>query len=228
MKRVALIEDEDLIRNMIRIGLEKRGFNIDSFPDSESFFRSGYKKYYDALIIDIMLPGLSGTETLKKIRESGNNTPVLIVTAKGTMDYKSDAYHKGADDYLVKPFNMDELFLRVNALIKRSQGKRVIPSSRKIRINRSLIDLDNGVCESNLGQIKLSEKELRLIRFFVENSGKVVSRADILEEVWGMDVFPTPRTVDNFILKFRKLFEKDPKNPEIFISVRSRGYKFSA
>lgn len=226
MNRIALVEDEDLIRNMIRIGLKKENFDVSVFADAELFLSSGSKKNYDVIILDIMLPGISGTETLKKIRKSGNNTPVLMVTAKGSIDYKTDAFLKGADDYLVKPFNMDELILRLNALIKRSQGKRVIPSSKKYNLNGFIIDLESGECESNYGEERLSEKELKLISFFIANQGKILNRADILEEVWGMDVFPTPRTIDNFILKFRKMFETDRKDPKIFISIRNKGYSF--
>ncbi len=228
MKKIALVEDEELIRHMTLIGLKNAGFEVDEFSDSESFLTSFVSgSGFDLYIFDIMLPGLTGTGLLKKLRDEGDKTPAIMLTAKGSIKYKSDAFIRGADDYIVKPFNMDELILRVKAVIKRSQSERAIPSSKKILIRGFSIDLETGNAETNLGIVKLSEKEIKLLKYFIQNRGVIISRADILEEIWGMDVFPTPRTVDNFILKFRKLFEIRPGEPKIFLSVRNRGYIFS-
>ncbi|MBU1339106.1 MAG: response regulator transcription factor, partial [Acidobacteria bacterium] len=130
------------------------------------------------------------------------------------------------DDYMNKPFNFEELLARVKALIRRSQAKRRTPSIGFVTINRFRLDISTRKCTSNLGDQVLSEKEVILLKFMVENANETFYRADILEEVWGMDVAPTPRTVDNFILKFRRLFEDSPEKPKHFLTVRGHGYRY--
>ncbi|MEN8154605.1 MAG: response regulator transcription factor [Acidobacteriota bacterium] len=224
--KIGIVEDDELIRNMIRINLEKSGFEVVGFSEAEKMYSYIRKGYVDILILDIMLDGITGTDLLKKLREKQINIPVLMVTAKNDIQNKINTLNMGADDYLPKPFNMEELIARVKALVRRSQGKRFIPSSQILILNGFKISFSSRKCDSNQGEIILSEKEIKLLSFFVSNIGQTIKRADILEEVWGMDVSPTPRTVDNFILKFRKLFEKDPSNPQHFISVRNKGYRF--
>lgn len=226
--RLAIIEDNDLIRNMVTINLEKNGYEVASFSSAESILDHVGNDIYDLIILDIVLPGISGEEFLKIIRDQGDDTPVLMLTVKRDIPTRIKALNLGADDYIVKPFNMEELLARVKALIRRSLGKRRIPSSKVLIINGRKINTATRVCESNLGEVVLSEKELNLLRFLTEHSHETLSRADILEEVWGMDVAPTPRTIDNFILKFRKLFEDNPEKPKHFISVRNRGYRFES
>ncbi len=224
--RIAVVEDDELISGMIGLNLEKCGCAVFSFENAEEFLSGIQKKNYDLLILDIMLPGISGVELLKKIRSENINFPVLMMTAKTDLQNKINSLNIGADDYIQKPFSMEELIARVGALVRRSRGERMIPSSSITVINGFRINLDSRECESNSGDLVLSEKEIRFLKFLITNSGEHQRRADILEEVWGMDVSPTPRTVDNFILKFRKLFESDPVHPVHFISVRNRGYKF--
>ena len=226
--RLAIIEDDDLIRNMITINLERSGYEVDSFSSAESMLDHVSRDIYDLIILDIVLPGISGEEFLRTIRSQGDNTPVLMLTVKSDIPTRINALNRGADDYMVKPFNMEELLARVKALIRRSLGKRRIPSSKVLIINGHRINTATRVCESNLGEVVLSEKEVNLLCFLTEHSYETLSRADILEEVWGMDVAPTPRTIDNFILKFRKLFEDNPEAPKHFISVRNRGYRFES
>ncbi len=226
MHRVAVVEDEELIRTMLRLNLEKQTYTVECFTDAESLLTRLKEAYFDAILLDIMLPGMSGEELVGRIRQQGLNTPVLMVTAKSDIESKVSSIDKGADDYLAKPFNMEELLVRVKALIRRSQGERSIPSDKLIRVDRFEVNLETRTGSSNLGAVSLTEKECNLLRYFVRNPGRSLSRADILEEVWGMDVDPTPRTIDNFILKFRKLFEEDPENPRHFITVRSAGYRF--
>jgi len=226
--KIAIIEDDDLIRNMIRFHLEKNGFLIRGFPSVEVMREECGNEPFDLIVLDLLLPGASGQDYLKSIRNKGNDTPVLMLTVKEDMPTKMAAFSLGADDYLVKPFNLDELLARVKALIRRSLGRRRIPSNRILTINEHRIDTSTRKCSSNVGDMILSEKEMNLLLFFIKHAGETLSRADILEEVWGMDVAPTPRTVDNFIMKLRKLFEDDPDDPRIFISVRNMGYRFHA
>lgn len=224
--RVAVVEDDDLIRAMIRINLEKSGYRVNCCSDAESLLGQTRSESFDLIILDIVLPGISGLDLLKQFRRRGLDVPVLMLTVKGEVHHKIQALNSGADDYLVKPFNMDELLARVNALIRRSQGRRAVPSSQLLVINNHKIDLSTRRCQSNRGTVVLSEKEARLLAYFAAHEGQTLARADILEAVWGMDVSPTPRTVDNFVLKFRKLFEDNPEEPDHFISVRSEGYRF--
>jgi len=224
--KVAVIEDDELISDMIKIHLEKNGLETKCFSSSESFLDVYDDVVYDLIILDLILPDLSGEQLLKRLRKSGDDTPVLLLTVKSDIPTRISAFDTGADDYMTKPFNLDELLARSIVLIRRSQGRRRIPSSRILLINGFKIDTKTRVCESNMGEVVLSEKEVRLLIYLTQHAHESLSRADILEEVWGMDVAPTPRTVDNFILKFRKLFEDNPEQPRHFLSVRSKGYRF--
>jgi len=226
--RVWIVEDEELIRTMLRINLERKGYQVTVFSDAESMLTRLDEEFFDILLLDIMLPGLSGDEALHTLRKKGLTVPVLMLTAKQDTESKVKTLENGADDYLAKPFNMDELLARVRALIRRSQGVREIPSDRQLQIGAYYANLDTRVAVTRFGEMLLSEKEAELLRFFALNEGKPLSRNDILEEVWGLNVDPTPRTVDNFILKLRRLFEVKPENPTHFITVRSAGYLFKS
>lgn len=181
---------------------------------------------YDLIILDIYLPNLSGEALLKQMRETGDQTPVIMLTAKSSVSTRLKAFSQGADDFLPKPFNLEELQARVSAVIRRSQNQRRLPSSELLVINRYEINIKTRICQSRQGDVRLSEKEIELLKLLVIHAHETLSRADILEEVWGMDIAPTPRTVDNFILKFRKLFEDIPDQPRHFISVHGKGYMY--
>jgi len=225
--KIAIIEDDELIRDMISFNLEKNGYAVEVFSSAEMTLAQTRNTLYDLIILDLVLPGISGQTFLEKIRKRGDNTPVLMLTVKSDLATRINALDSGADDFLLKPFSMDELQARVKALIRRSLSQRRVPSSQILIINGHEIDMSTRKCSSNIGTMVLSEKETNLLRFLVRHSNETLSRADILEEVWGMDVAPTPRTVDNFIVKLRKLFEDDPENPRLFESVRGEGYRFN-
>jgi len=226
--KIAVVEDNDLIRNMVKLNLEKNDYRVQCFLDGESFMEQAAYEPYDLFILDILLPGISGLEVLEKLRKNQIHalTPVLMLTVQNQVQNKIKALNRGADDYLVKPFNMEELLARINALIRRSQGRRTIPANQVLIIGDCRINFSSRICRGGKGEFVLSEKEIKLLKYFSLHPGQTLRRADILEEVWGMDVSPTPRTIDNFILKFRKLFETNPENPKHFISVRNQGYRF--
>ncbi|MGD2086380.1 MAG: response regulator transcription factor [Candidatus Aminicenantes bacterium] len=226
--KIAVVEDDELIRNMIKLNLEKNDYQAQCFPDGESVTQQTVYEPFDLFILDVLLPGISGLDVLERIRKNHIHavTPVLMLTVRSQVQDKIKALNRGADDYLVKPFNMEELLARVNALIRRSQGQRTIPANQILIIGHCQVNLSSRVCRSNKGEVVLSEKEIKLLKYFSLHPGQTLRRADILEEVWGMDVSPTPRTIDNFILKFRKLFETNPEKPKHFISVRNQGYRF--
>ncbi len=225
--KVAIIEDDDLIRGMIQINLSKNNYEIYSFSNCEDISSGISIKEYDLIVLDIVLPGISGVDFLKTLRGNQVSTPVLMISVKEDIKSKLLALDIGADDYLVKPFNMDELIARVNAIIRRNHSINKTKSNIN-KIGKYSLNLFSRICESNFGEVTLSEKEILLLKFFLKNEEKILSRADILEEVWGMDSDPTPRTIDNFILKFRKLFELDPANPNHFITIRNKGYLFKS
>ncbi|MBU4495288.1 MAG: response regulator transcription factor [Candidatus Aminicenantes bacterium] len=223
--RIALIEDDDLIRSMIQLQLQRNGFDVQAFSSAEDA-PIAFEDVFDLIILDILLPGQTGEQYLKALRKKGDDTPVLMLTVKNDIHTRIHTLDTGADDYMSKPFNFEELLARVKALIRRSQARRRTPSIGFITINRFRLDISTRKCTSNLGDQVLSEKEVILLKFMVENANETFYRADILEEVWGMDVAPTPRTVDNFILKFRRLFEDSPEKPKHFLTVRGHGYRY--
>jgi len=226
MARVAVVEDEELIRTMLRLNLEKQGYQVECFVRAEELLDRLAAVFYDIILLDIMLPGMSGEELVGQIRRRGVNTPVLMVTAKSDIPTKVSTLGRGADDYLAKPFHMEELLARVQALIRRSQGERAVPSHQLVRVGPWEVNLETREADTRQGAMKLSEKECDLLALFARNPRVTLSRADILDEVWGMDADPTPRTVDNFIVRLRKLFEANPEAPEHFITVHAAGYRF--
>lgn len=225
--KVLVIEDEELVGTMVRINLEGAGFEITWLKNGQEALRTVRHDNFDLILLDISLPGMSGLEFLKEIRRREITTPVMMLTARGEVQTKVEAFAIGADDYLPKPFDVAELIARVQALVRRSQGEREIPSDQIVRLGKYQINLATREAISNVGPIVLSEKEAALVRVLVRARGQALARADILDEVWGMDAYPTERTVDNFIVRLRKLFEPDPENPKHFLTVRGTGYRFN-
>jgi DNA-binding response OmpR family regulator len=223
---VAVVEDDELIRTMLRFNLESEGYRVEAFSSGADYLRAMAERRHDVILLDIMLPGLQGGEVLERIRRRGPNPPVLMLTARRDLESRVGTLDGGADDYLAKPFEMPELVARVRALIRRSQGERHLPTDRRLRIGLFEVDLDSRTAQTQTGPIDLSEREAALLELFARNPGRTLSRTDILEDVWGLETDPTPRTVDNFIVRLRRLFETDPAQPRHFITVRSEGYRF--
>jgi DNA-binding response OmpR family regulator len=226
--RVAIVEDDELIRTMLSLNLRGQGYELGVFASGEEFLNVLDEGGFDLVLLDIMLPGLQGNQILERIRRNGPNPPVLMLTARRDLETRVDTLDGGADDYLAKPFDMPELLARVRALIRRSQGERHLPADRSVRVGDYSADLESRVAETTEGRIELSDREAALLGLFARNEGRTLSRNDILEEVWGLESDPTPRTVDNFLVRLRKLFEIDPANPEHFITVRAAGYRFQS
>ena len=223
--KVLLIEDEELIGEMIRLNLEAEGYQVQWLKDGQDVGELINERRFDLIILDIMLPGMNGIEITSLLRKRGIGTPILMLTAQSGTVTKVKSLDAGADDYVTKPFDMPELMARVRASIRRSQGRRQIPSNNLLHFDCYEVNFQTREADTNGGTVVLSEKEIELLEFFSRYPHEVVSRADILDEVWGMDVSPTERTVDNFILRLRKLFD-DPEQPRHFLTIRGRGYKF--
>ena len=226
--KIILVEDEELLGTMLEMTLSQEGFEVVWDKQGTPLLARQRAATCDLIVLDIMLPDIDGSEILRRLRKRGISTPVLMLTAKGDLETKVESLDIGADDYLTKPFDIAELLARIRALIRRSTGKRHLPSSDHLQIGNCTINLETRKAQTLQGEVLLSMKEVELIALFVRNLGKNLSRADVLENIWGMDVSVTERTVDNFIVRFRKLFEPDPDRPVHFITVRGVGYRLDA
>ncbi len=225
--RILLAEDEKSLREGIKLNLELEGYEVEAVCDGAEAIKTFGNQRFTLIILDIMMPGLNGFEVCEKIRLSDTETPILFLTAKDTSKDKVQGLKIGADDYITKPFNLEELLLRVKVLIKHSfKGREASKEFKSFTFGDNKVDFTTFVVETPKGEINLTSKESQLLKLFVDKKNEVVSRNQILKYVWGYDVYPSTRTIDNFILSFRKYFEKDPRNPEFFHSVRGVGYKF--
>ncbi len=226
---ILLVEDEENLHEALKLNLELEGYEVSSAYDGLSAVKAVQQEYFDLVILDIMLPEMDGLTVLESIRIQHNDVPVLILSAKNSSSDRVMGLKKGADDYLTKPFNLEELILRVEKLIsknKKLKEKDTIGDSYQFGNNK--IDFKAQEAITRTGEkIQLSKKEAMLLKLLIENKNEVVPREKILQTVWGYNVYPTTRTIDNFILNFRKYFEADSRNPHFFHSVRGVGYKYA-
>ncbi len=226
---ILLVEDEEHLHETLKLNLEMEGYEVSSaFNGTEALKKVG-NEYFDLIIMDIMLPEIDGISVTESIRINHNDVPILILSAKNTGSDRVLGLKKGADDYLTKPFNLEELFLRIEKLIeknKKLQEKETVGDNYAFGGNRIDFKAQDAIAW-NGQRIELSRKEAMLLKLLVENKGEVVTREKILQVVWGYNVYPTTRTIDNFILSFRKYFEEDSRNPRHFHSVRGVGYKYT-
>jgi len=193
--------------------------------NGKSALQSFRSQHFDLLILDVMLPEVDGFQICEQIRLTNMDVPILMLTAKDSPMDRVNGLKKGADDYLTKPFNLEELLLRVNNLIKRtSKSPENTPEIYDFGDNK--VNFVTFEATGQQGVFTLTKKESMLLKLLIDRKNEVVSRQQILQSVWGYDVYPSTRTIDNFILSFRKYFEKDPKHPTYFLSVRGVGYKF--
>ncbi len=223
--RVLLIEDEPLVRDLVVMNLKHAGYEVTTagtFKDGEKALAAGG---VDLAVVDVMLPGGEGFVLVRQARDAGLSIPILMLTARSEVQARVRGLDCGADDYLTKPFDVQELLARLRSLLRRSSGK-VANAPRELQLGKFWIRFDTGRALTNEGEVTLSDKELRLMELFAKSDDRVLSRADILEEVWGMDAFPTDRTIDNFVLRLRRLFEVNPEEPTHILTVRGRGYLF--
>ncbi|MFN5784357.1 MAG: response regulator transcription factor [Flavobacteriia bacterium] len=227
MARICLVEDEKSLSDLIRMNLELEGFEVTSYENGRrAFEKTASFGEFDLVILDVMLPEVSGLDICKEIRKK-SSVPVLFLSAKGTTEDRIAGLKLGGNDYLSKPFDLEELLLRVNVLTQRHPIR--IVESTGIRIGQKEVNFSTYEVtdlRTNV-TVTLSKKEIELLKLFIEKEGVVISRDEILDRVWGRDQFPTSRTIDNYILSFRKLFEDDPRSPKYFHSIRAVGYKFT-
>lgn len=226
---VLLVEDEENLSDALKLNLELEGYEVTPVYDGAQALKAVKNEYFDLIILDIMLPELDGISVCESIRLQNNEVPVLMLSARNSSADRVLGLKKGADDYLTKPFNLEELLLRVKKLINKNDrmaAREALPEEYKFgrnSINFKMLQA-NGKAQKN---ISLTKREAMLLKLLIENKNEVVTREKILQAVWGYNVYPTTRTIDNFILNFRKYFEEDTRDPRYFHSVRSMGYKFT-
>lgn len=225
---ILLVEDEENLHEALKLNLELEGYEVSSAFDGPQALKAVQNEYFDLIILDVMLPELDGISVTENIRLQGNDIPILILSAKNSSADRILGLRKGADDYLTKPFNLEELLLRVNKLIHKSKRPTKESPAEEYSFGRNKINFKALEATNKQGKkIALTKKEAMLLKLLIENKNEVVPREKILQAVWGYNVYPTTRTIDNFILNFRKYFEDDSRNPKYFHSIRSIGYKFT-
>jgi two-component system alkaline phosphatase synthesis response regulator PhoP len=226
---ILLVEDEENLHETLKLNLELEGYSITSAYDGSAAMKAVNNEYFDLIIMDVMLPEIDGFSVTQNIRLSNNEVPILILSAKNNSEDRVLGLKKGADDYLTKPFNLEELLLRVQKLVhknKKLQNKTTVSDIYSFG-GHTINFKAQGATTANGEKIELSKKEAMLLKLLIENKNEVVPREKILQSVWGYNVYPTTRTIDNFILNFRKYFEQDSRNPKYFHSVRGVGYKYA-
>ena len=225
MLRILLVEDEENIRDTVKLNFELEGYEVVDTANGRDALRYAKEQHFDIMILDVMLPEVDGFQICEQIRLTNRETPIIFLTAKDQAQDRIQGLKKGADDYLTKPFVFEELMLRVKRLIERtSKSPDVQPEV--FAFGNNSVNFATYEAKGNPGTFMLTKKEAMLLKLLTERQGEVVSRQQILQSVWGYDVYPSTRTIDNFILSFRKYFEAEPKSPKHFLSVRGVGYKF--
>jgi two-component system, OmpR family, alkaline phosphatase synthesis response regulator PhoP len=226
---ILLVEDEENLHETLKMNLELEGYEVTSAYDGATAMKASQNEYFDLIILDVMIPEIDGINVTQNIRLTNDEVPILILSAKNTSSDKILGLKKGADDYMTKPFDLEELLLRIQKLINKSkklQDKSTVGDTYNFGGNS--IDFKAQEAKTLRGEkIQLSKKEVMLLKLLIENKNEVVPREKILQSVWGYNVYPTTRTIDNFILNFRKYFEEDSRTPKFFHSVRGVGYKYT-
>ena len=225
MKRILIIEDDPSILKALLASLEEENYEIETADNGIDGYEKALKNEADLIVLDLMLPGKEGKEICRELREKGISIPILILTSKQEEIDKVLLLELGADDYVTKPPALRELRARIHALLRRAEGT-VKKDIAFYNFGNRKIDFKGQVAYKGDQVIKLSTKELQVLQFLIQNEGSVVSRDQLLNEVWGYDVYPDTRTVDNFILNLRKKIEDDPGKPKHLITTYGAGYKF--
>jgi two-component system, OmpR family, alkaline phosphatase synthesis response regulator PhoP len=224
MQKIVIIEDEQSISETLALNLQMEGYQTSIIADGSKAMKDLSSVCESSLVIlDVMLPGVNGINICRAIRER-SDLPILMLSAKGSTSERIEGLKAGANDYLPKPFDLEELILRVQNLLPETKMKTALLKIGPCEVNFETFQCLNLETKE---AVVLSKREIELLQLFQEKEGLVVSREEILDRLWGKDQFPTARTIDNYILTFRKLFESDPRNPLYFHSIRGVGYRFT-
>lgn len=226
--KILLVEDEDSLVEVVKLNLELEGYKVVTCGTGKEAIVRFKAEKFDLVLLDVMLPEMDGFTVCQTIRLENTKVPILMLTAKNTGQDRINGLRIGADDYLAKPFNLEELLLRIEKLIARSGEMPVKPSAEVFKIGECSVNTATYDISTVSGeQLQLSKREIMLLKLLYDRRGDVVSRELILETVWGYDVYPSTRTIDNYILAFRKYFEPNSREPQYFHSIRGVGYKLT-
>jgi DNA-binding response OmpR family regulator len=226
MKKILIVEDELNMVRGLKDNLEFEGFEVDTAMEGNTGLQKILQNKFDLILLDVMLPGISGFDICKAARKEGVNTPIILLTAKGEEIDKVLGLELGADDYITKPFSVRELLARIKAILRRAPtGKEVSVEPEYISIGNIKVNFKNYIAFKGTNEIKMSYKEFEILHYLYMNAGKIIQRDDLMSDVWSIDYEVTTRTIDNFILKLRQKIEADPNNPKIILTVHGVGYK---
>ncbi|MBJ6749361.1 response regulator transcription factor [Geomonas anaerohicana] len=224
---ILLVEDEMHLARGITFNLEQEGYLVSHVESGEEALEKVTMEKFDLIILDVMLPGIGGFEVCQKIRGLDSRVPVLMLTARSAESDRISGLAAGADDYLVKPFNLKEFLLRVSGMLRRSAWYRPEPVEEGYRFGDNEVFLLSYRARTRQGEIDLTDLEVRMLSLFFHREGEAIPRGEILESVWGYATDAETRTLDNFIVRLRKYFEPEPSRPVFFQTVRGVGYRFS-
>lgn len=223
MKQILIVEDEPNMRLGLKDNLEFEGYQVKIATDGKQGLEEIVKNPYDLVLLDVMLPELSGFDVCKISRERGIKTPIILLTAKGEEIDKVLGLELGADDYITKPFGLRELLARIKAVLRRGPDKKESPA--EVSIGKMTVNFSSYAANIDQEPIKMSHKEFEILKYLWEHRNDTVSRYQLLEDIWGYHEQPTTRTVDNFILKLRQKIEQNPEDPQVILTVHGVGYK---
>ena len=225
--KILLVEDDPHLAKGLQFNLEREGYEVFLVDNGTSALDQLREKDFDLIVLDLMLPGLGGLEVARTIRETNIRFPILMLTAKSSEKDREIGLEAGADDYLTKPFHLPELLLRIKGILRRSEWyKEPVHDQDIVRFSKMWINFRTGKVKGVDGEFYLTTKEALVMKLLVGKKGDVVSREELLEKVWGYDPQTETRTVDNFISRLRKYFEKRPQKPVHILTVREKGYQF--
>jgi DNA-binding response OmpR family regulator len=225
MANILIVEDEPAMQLGLKDNLEMESYSVDLAGDGETGLAKIKSGNYDLILLDVMLPKISGFDICKEARSAGVKTPIILLTARGEEIDKVLGLELGADDYITKPFSVRELLARVKAILRRNQLVGPPPPQSMVKIGTLQIDFSLFYARNEFGEVKLSHKEIEILQFLFKNKNKVISRYELLENVWGYEEQITTRTVDNFIARLRQKLEENPNSPKIILTVHGAGYK---
>jgi DNA-binding response OmpR family regulator len=230
MARILIVEDEDHLAEGLRFNLEAEGYEVETVADGSSAVMrlTDPERGYDVVILDLMLPEMSGFEVARRTRAAGNRAPILILTAKDATQDLVRGLEEGADDYLLKPFHLDELLARIRGLLRRRRWDGAESSDSNPQpavVGETTVHFDRFELDTPRGTVRLTTREIGLLRALIDREGDAVTRGELLEEVWGLRPDTKTRVVDSFIVRLRRYVEADPAHPEHIVSVRGHGYR---
>ena len=224
MNKILIIEDDPAVSKGLEISLKKESYESLTESDGEKGYQTALKIKPGLILLDIMLPNKNGFDICKDLRLNGHNFPIIMLSAKAEEADKVIGFELGADDYVTKPFSVKELMARIKAILRRRSV--IINEFDKFTFDDVTLDFAKLEAKKANKKIEMSLKEYEILKYIIRHEGNIVSRNDLLDEVWGYETFPTTRTVDNYILMLRKKIEADPSHPKHILTFHSAGYKF--